>query len=57
VKTVEPHARVTPEALKAVLRKVELLESKGDLPQWDEESIPEDIVDKKPVPGYDFTCA
>ncbi|CAM6103151.1 unnamed protein product [Calypogeia fissa] len=51
VKTVEPRARVTSDALKGVLRKVEALESSGDLSQWDEELIPDDIVDKKPNPG------
>lgn len=51
MKTVEPRSRVTPEALKAVLHKVEALESSGDLFQWDEELIPDDIVDNKPVPG------
>ncbi|BBN04021.1 zinc protease [Marchantia polymorpha subsp. ruderalis] len=51
VKTVEPRARVTQEDLKAVLYKVEALESRRDIPPWDEELIPDDIVEKIPAAG------
>ncbi|KAL2635876.1 hypothetical protein R1flu_007355 [Riccia fluitans] len=51
IKTVEPRARVTPEDLKAVLYKVEALENKRDIPPWDEELIPDEIIDKMPTAG------
>lgn len=49
---MEPRARVTQEDLKAVLYKVEALESRRDIPPWDEELIPDDIVEKIPAAGW-----
>ncbi|KAG6556881.1 hypothetical protein Mapa_001461 [Marchantia paleacea] len=51
IKTVEPRARVTQEDLKAVLYRVEALESRRDIPPWDEELIPDEIVEKIPAAG------
>ncbi|KAH7414951.1 hypothetical protein KP509_14G020500 [Ceratopteris richardii] len=52
IKTVEPRARVTPEDLKAIVSKVQSLEEAKLIPPWDEEQIPEEIVDNKPTAGH-----
>lgn len=51
IKTVEPRARATPEDLKAIVFKVQALEDVGLISEWDEEQIPEEIVENKPIPG------
>lgn len=51
IKTVEPRARATPEDLKAIVFKVQALEDAGLISEWDEEQIPEEIVENKPIPG------
>eukprot|EP00250_Pteridium_aquilinum_P015299 c22507_g1_i1 orf=556-3573(+) len=51
IKTVEPRARATPEDLKAIVSRVQALEDAGLISQWDEEQIPEEIVENKPIPG------
>lgn len=52
IKTVEPRARATVEDLKAVVAKVQALEERGDITPWDEEHIPDAIVERIPSPGY-----
>lgn len=52
VKTVEPRARATIEDLKAVVYKIQSLEEAGEILPWDEEQIPEEIVENIPLPGY-----
>jgi len=51
IKTLEPRARATEKDLRAVVAKVQALESQGDIAPWDEEHIPDSIVDKVPIPG------
>ncbi|MCO5571807.1 hypothetical protein L7F22_025555 [Adiantum nelumboides] len=51
IKTVEPRTRASPEDLKAVVVKVKALEDAGLISRWDEEQIPEEIVETKPKPG------
>lgn len=51
IKTLEPRKRATERDLKAVVAKVQALEG-GDIAPWDEEHIPDSIVDKPPTPGY-----
>eukprot|EP00850_Spirogloea_muscicola_P005254 SM000023S07710 [mRNA] locus=s23:983129:990756:- [translate_table: standard] len=51
IKTVEPKASASEDDMKALVHKVVALEKSGGILPWDEELIPEDIVDKKPVPG------
>lgn len=55
IKTLEPRARATEKDLRAVVAKVQALESQGDIAPWDEEHIPDSIVDKVPIPGQDFS--
>ncbi|KAJ7536029.1 hypothetical protein O6H91_12G054400 [Diphasiastrum complanatum] len=52
IKTVEPRARATLEDLKAVVAKVEALELSGAIAPWNEDYIPDEIVDRKPTPGF-----
>lgn len=51
IKTLEPRARATERDLKAVVAKVQALEG-GEIAPWDEELIPDSIVDKLPTSGY-----
>ena len=51
IKTLEPRARATERDLKAIVAKVQALEG-GDIAPWDEEQLPDSIVDKLPTRGY-----
>lgn len=51
IKTVEPQASATVDDLKKVLHKIDMLEGEGNIPPWDDENIPEEIVSTKPAPG------
>lgn len=51
IKTVEPRARATLEDLKGIVYEVQASEDAGLISQWDEEQIPEEIVETKPMPG------
>lgn len=51
IKTLEPRARATERNLRAMVAKIQALEG-GDIAPWDEEHIPDSIVDKLPTPGY-----
>lgn len=51
IKIVEPRACATVEDLKAVVLKVNSLEEERNIPPWDDEHIPEEIVINKPDPG------
>jgi len=53
IKTLEPRARATEKDLKAIVAKVQALEG-GDITVWDEEQLPDSIVDKSPTSGYDL---
>lgn len=51
IKTVEPRACATVEEVKGIVSKVQALEESGNIPPWDEEHIPDEIVASKPDPG------
>lgn len=53
IKTLEPRKRATERDLKAVVAKVQALEG-GYIAPWDEELIPDSIVDKLPTSGYNL---
>ena len=42
---------VTLDSLRSIVQKVEEMEASGSIAPWEEESLPEDIVSPKPVPG------
>jgi hypothetical protein len=37
--------------VKGIVSKIQALEESGDIPPWDEEHIPDEIVARKPDPG------
>jgi hypothetical protein len=51
IKTVEPRSWTTHEDLKAIVSKVQALEDSQVILPWEEEKIPEEIVETKPIPG------
>ncbi|XP_020080244.1 zinc protease PQQL-like [Ananas comosus] len=51
IKIVEPRARATLEDLKAAVVKVDALENERNIPLWDDENVPEEIVGESPEPG------
>lgn len=51
IKIVEPRARATLEDLKAAVVKVNALENDRNIPLWDDENVPEEIVGESPEPG------
>ncbi|CAN6441507.1 unnamed protein product [Victoria cruziana] len=51
IKTVEPKTCATVEDLKRAVSKIRHLEESRSIPQWDDEYIPEEIVNEKPDPG------
>ena len=51
IKTVEPRSWTTHEDLKAIVSKVQALEDSRAILPWEEEKIPEEIVEIKPTPG------
>jgi hypothetical protein len=51
IKTVEPRSWTTHEDLKAIVSKVQALEDSQAILPWEEEKIPEEIVEAKPTPG------
>ncbi|KAK5829923.1 zinc protease PQQL-like [Gossypium arboreum] len=52
LKTIEPQASATVDDLKKVVLKINNLEKEGSIAPWDDEYIPEEIVNIKPDPGY-----
>ncbi|OMO91643.1 hypothetical protein COLO4_18249 [Corchorus olitorius] len=52
LKTIEPRASATIDGLKNVVLKINNLEKEGNISPWDDEHIPEEIVNIKPNPGY-----
>ncbi|KAL4334276.1 hypothetical protein GQ457_07G040060 [Hibiscus cannabinus] len=52
LKTIEPQASATIDDLKNVVSKINNLENEGTIIPWDEEYIPEELVNVKPSPGY-----
>ncbi|KAM3383216.1 zinc protease PQQL-like isoform X1 [Capsicum galapagoense] len=52
VKTIEPRASAAVDDLKAAVMKINSLEREKNLPPWDDENIPEEIVCVKPDPGH-----
>ncbi|KAK9102226.1 hypothetical protein Sjap_019480 [Stephania japonica] len=51
IKTVEPRLHAKIDDLKAVVQKVDSLEAKKDISPWDDDHIPEEIVNSIPDPG------
>ncbi|XP_068334934.1 zinc protease PQQL-like [Pyrus communis] len=51
IKTIEPRASAIANDLKHVVSKVNRLEEERIISPWDEEQIPEEIVNTKPNPG------
>ncbi|GMQ06239.1 hypothetical protein CsSME_00050896 [Camellia sinensis var. sinensis] len=51
IKTIEPWAFVTVDDLKTVVSMINSLEEEQSIPPWDDEHIPEEIVNMKPNPG------
>ncbi|XP_024516679.1 zinc protease PQQL-like [Selaginella moellendorffii] len=51
IKTIEPRVSVTVKDLKNVIAKVQALEDEGSIPPWNEEDVPEEVVENKPEPG------
>ena len=51
IKTIEPRASAVVDDLKNVVLKINALEKERDIPPWDEDQIPEEIVSIKPNPG------
>ena len=51
LKTIEPQASATIDDLKTVVLKINNLEKEGSISPWDDEYIPEEIVNIKPIPG------
>ncbi|KAF5935352.1 hypothetical protein HYC85_026481 [Camellia sinensis] len=51
IKTIEPWATVTVDDLKTVVSMINSLEEEQSIPPWDDEHIPEEIVNMKPNPG------
>ncbi|GKV11869.1 hypothetical protein SLEP1_g23087 [Rubroshorea leprosula] len=51
IKTVEPRASATIDDLKKVVLKINNLEKERSISPWDDEQIPEEIVNIKPNPG------
>ncbi|XP_021276228.1 zinc protease PQQL-like isoform X2 [Herrania umbratica] len=52
LKTIEPQASATIDDLKNIMLKINNLETEGSISPWDDEYIPEEIVNIKPSPGY-----
>ncbi|KAI3421693.1 uncharacterized protein J3R85_011884 [Psidium guajava] len=52
IKAIEPQVSAKVDDLKSVVLKVNSLEEAKQVPPWDEEHIPEEIVSVKPNPGY-----
>lgn len=51
IKAIEPRAVATVDDLKLAVLKINSLEEEGNISPWDEDHIPEEIVDSKPNPG------
>ncbi|XP_028113701.1 zinc protease PQQL-like [Camellia sinensis] len=51
IKTIEPRATATMDDLKTVVPMINSLEEEQSIPPWDDEHIPEEIVNIKPNPG------
>lgn len=51
IKTVEPRASATIDDLKKIVLKINNLEKERSISPWDDEQIPEEIVNIKPNPG------
>lgn len=51
IKTIEPRASATIGDLKNVVSMINDLEEKRIISPWDDEQIPEEIVNTKPNPG------
>ncbi|GLT79042.1 hypothetical protein SLA2020_505520 [Shorea laevis] len=51
IKTVEPRASATIDDLKKIVSKINNLEKERSISPWDDEQIPEEIVNREPTPG------
>ncbi|KAL3747335.1 hypothetical protein ACJRO7_016163 [Eucalyptus globulus] len=52
IKAIEPQVSARVDDLRSVVLKVNSLEEEKQIPPWDEELIPEEIVPVEPNPGY-----
>ncbi|KAI7988958.1 Zinc protease PQQL-like [Camellia lanceoleosa] len=52
IKIIEPQATATMDDLNTVVSKINSLEDQRSIPRWDDEHIPEEIVNMKPSPGH-----
>lgn len=51
IKTMEPKSAATIDDMRNVVSKVNSLEEEKMIAPWDEEKIPEEVVNEKPTPG------
>ncbi|ESQ42745.1 hypothetical protein EUTSA_v10012682mg [Eutrema salsugineum] len=51
IKTMEPRSAATVDDMRNVVSKVNSLEEEKKIAPWDEEKIPEEVVNEKPTPG------
>ena len=49
---MEPRSTATVDDMRNVVSKVNSLEEEMKIAPWDEEKIPEEVVNEKPTPGY-----
>ncbi|XP_047310984.1 zinc protease PQQL-like [Impatiens glandulifera] len=52
IKIIEHQASATIDDLRAIVAKINSLEEERNIPPWDDEKIPEEIVNVKPNPGH-----
>lgn len=48
---MEPRSNATVDDMRNVVSKVNSLEEEMKIAPWDEEKIPEEVVNEKPTPG------
>lgn len=48
---MEPRSAATVDDMRDVVSKVNSLEEAAEIAPWDEEKIPEEVVNEKPTPG------
>lgn len=51
IKTMEPRSNATVDDMRNAVSKVNSLEEEMKIAPWDEEKIPEEVVNEKPTPG------
>lgn len=48
---MEPRSAATVDDMRNIVSKVNSLEEENMIVPWDEEKIPEEVVNEKPTPG------